>query len=120
MVSLVGTIGAFIVDPYRNPYGYPKSTVEARQLEHRYPHVPEVKFQSMGNPSTNHPESMFQLSGVHCTTTTTTTTTTVDPLRIQLRVREPKVPLRRRRGPGRNHGGQGVEVPRQQNRSCQK
>ena len=32
------------------------SIVEARKLEHQYPN---------GDPSTNHPKSMFQLSGVH-------------------------------------------------------
>ena len=37
-------------------------TVEARKLEHYYPHTFKVYY-----TSTNHPESMFQLSGVHYT-----------------------------------------------------
>ena len=37
---------------------------EARKLEHHY-HILMPLRQSIGNPSTNHPESMFQLSAVH-------------------------------------------------------
>ena len=38
--------------------------VEARKMEHRYPHSLKVKYRQ--NPSTNRPKSMFQLSGNHC------------------------------------------------------
>ena len=37
----------------------------ARKLEHHYPHALMAKY-SIGDPSTVHPKSMFQLSGVHC------------------------------------------------------
>ena len=40
------------------------SIVEARKLEHPYPHALKVKYRA-GNPSANHPKFMFQLSGVH-------------------------------------------------------
>ena len=40
------------------------STVEARKLEHHSP--PALKVEYIGDPSTNPPKPMFQLSGVHC------------------------------------------------------
>ena len=49
---------------YADP-GTQAPKIEARKLEHHCPGALKVKY---GGPRTNHPKSIFQLSGIHCKT----------------------------------------------------